>query len=268
MNDTIQFLMRHGYTALFASVFAEQLGLPIPATPFLLAAGAFAGAGRLSLALVLAYGVLAALIGDTVWYELGRRRGGGVLRLLCRISLEPDSCVRRTENVFARYGGHSLLVVKFIPGLSIATIPLAGMFQMRLWRFLLYDGAGALLWVGMFAGLGYFFSNQLEHVALHALRLGSALLLLLLAALGAFLARKYIIRRRFFRQLNIARITPEELKAKFDSGEELMIVDLRHSLDFEANPEVIPGAVHLPAEKIGEYHHTIPRDRDIILYCT
>lgn len=268
MSDTIRFLTGHGYAALFAFVLAEQLGLPIPATPFLLAAGALAGAGRLSLVQTFACAVLAAVIGDAFWYELGRRRGGGVLRLLCRISLEPDSCVRRTENVFARFGGRSLLVVKFIPGLSIVTTPLAGVFQMRLWHFLLYEGAGALLWVGVFEGLGYLFSNQLEHVAFHALRLGSTLLILLLAALGAYLTWKYVKRRQFIQQLDIARITPEELKAKIDAGEEVVIVDVRHSLEFGAEQETIPGAIHLPTDKMSEYHQEIPRDRDIILYCT
>lgn len=260
--------MHHGYTALFALVLAEQLGVPIPATPFLLAAGALAGAGRLSLAQTATYAVLAAVIGDVFWYELGRRRGAGVLRLLCRISLEPDSCVRRTENVFVRFGRRSLLVVKFIPGLSIVTMPLAGVIQMRLWHFLLYDGAGALLWVGVFEGLGYLFSNQLERLAFHALRLGSALLILLLAALGAYLTWKYIKRRQFIQQLDVARITPEELKAKIDSGEGVVVVDVRHSLEFEAQQETIPGAIHLPTDKMGEYQQEIPRDRDIILYCT
>jgi membrane protein DedA with SNARE-associated domain len=268
MSETIRFLMAHGYAALIALVLAEQLGLPIPASPFLLAAGALAGAGRLSLAKALAYGVLAAVIGNAVWYGLGRRFGGGVLRQLCRISLEPDSCVRQTENIFARFGARSLLVVRFIPGLSAVTTPLAGVFKVHPGHFLLYDVAGAALWVGVFEGLGYLFSNQLERVAHHALRLGSTFLILLLAALAGYLAWKYIKRRNFLRQLDIARITPEELKARIDAGEDVVIVDVRHSLEFEASPETIPGAIHLPTDKMDEYEGGIPRDRDIILYCT
>src|SRR5712691_2508672 len=120
MNETLWFLLRHGYSVLFAWVLVEQLGLPVPSVPLLLAAGALAGRGRLNLSLVAALPIVAALLSDALWYELGRRRGVKVLQFLCRISLEPDSCVRRTENVFARHGARSLLVAKFVPGLNTA----------------------------------------------------------------------------------------------------------------------------------------------------
>src|SRR2546425_9372261 len=141
---------------------AEQLGLPIPAIPLLLAAGALAGSQRLSLALILLVSVVASLLADTLWYELGRRRGVPVLDFLCSVSLEPDSCVRRTEQMFGRYGVRSLVVSKFVPGLGTAAPPLAGIFGMRLPRFLLFDSLGALLYVGFFTGLGRLFSAQLE----------------------------------------------------------------------------------------------------------
>lgn len=268
MNEPLQFLVRHGYTVLFAWVFAEQLGLPLPAVPLLLAAGALAGAGRLSLALVLGLPVVAAITSDVLWYELGRRRGVKVLQFLCRISLEPDSCVRRTESTFERHGARSLLIAKFIPGLSTAAPPLAGVFRMRLSRFLLFDTLGALLWAGVFAGLGYVFSDQLERVADRAITLGSWLLVLLLGGLGGYVAWKYVKRRRFLRELRIARISPEELKEKLDAGEDVVIVDLRHSLDFEAEPETIPGAYRLEAAELEEASEQIPRDREVVLYCT
>jgi membrane protein DedA with SNARE-associated domain len=268
MNEPLLFLVRHGYTVLFAGVFVEQLGLPLPSVPLLLAAGALAGAGRLSLALVLGLPIIAALISDSLWYELGRRRGVKVLQFLCRISLEPDSCVRRTESTFERHGARSLLVAKFIPGLSTAAPPLAGVFRMRLSRFLLFDALGALLWAGAFVGLGYGFSDQLERVANRAITLGSWLLVLLLGALGGYIAWKYVKRQRFLRQLRIARITPEELKDKLDAGEDVVIVDLRHSLDFEAEPGTIPGAHRLEPAALEEASDHIPRDRDVVLYCT
>lgn len=268
MNETVEFLIRHGYTVVFAWVFAEQLGLPLPAIPVLLAAGALAGTGKLSLALILGAGVIAALAGDLIWYEIGRRRGAKVLNLLCRISLEPDSCVRRTETSFSKHGAKLLLVAKFIPGLNTIAPPLAGIFQMRFARFLLFDSAGALVWAGLFIGLGYIFSNQIERVADRAAALGGWLLVFAVAALAGYIAWKYIQRQRFIRRLRIARIRPEELRAKIEAGEEVVIVDLRHSVDFEADPFTIPGAHHLDAEEIEQHHDAIPRDRDVVLYCT
>src|SRR6266446_858213 len=177
MHRTVEFLLQHGYTVLLGWVFAEQIGLPIPSMPLLLAAGALAGTGHLSLLASLVYVVFAAVTADSVWYSLGRRKGIKVLQLLCKISLEPDSCVRRTEGVFAKRGARSLLVAKFLPGLSTVAPPLAGVFHMRVGRFLLYDALGALLWSGSFLGFGYAFSGQIERVADRALALGSRLLI-------------------------------------------------------------------------------------------
>ena len=268
MDETFQFLIRHGYTVLFVWVLAEQLGLPLPATPLLLAAGALAGAGEMNLALALGIAVLASLLGDVSWYEFGRRRGGRVLSLLCRISLEPDSCVRKTEGAFLRHGSRSLLVAKFVPGLNTMAPPLAGIIGMGLWRFLIFDALGAFLYIGSFIGLGYVFSNQLEEVAARLASLGFSVLVICLGGLAAYIAWKYIQRRRFIRSLRIARITPEELNRMIEAGEEVVVVDLRHSLDVEAAPQTIPGAIRLAPEKVEEGHVQIPRDRDIVLFCT
>lgn len=266
--ESVDFLIRHGYTVLFLFVLAEQVGLPLPAIPVLLAVGALAGTGELGFVPVVVVSVVAAVLADAIWYELGRRRGVGVLRLLCRISLEPDSCVRRTEEVFVRHGARSLLVAKFIPGINTAAPPLAGVFRMRLGRFLVFDALGALLWAGTFIGLGWVFSEQLERVAAAARRLGGLLVVLLVAGATAYIAWKYYQRQRFLRDLRVARITPQELKRKLDAGEDIVVVDLRHRMDFEAEPEAIPGALHLPPEELEERHGEIPRDRELVLYCT
>jgi membrane protein DedA with SNARE-associated domain len=268
VDETFQFLIRHGYTVLFLWVLAEQLGLPLPATPLLLAAGALAGAGEMNLALAIGLAVLASLLGDVSWYEFGRRRGGRVLNLLCRISLEPDSCVRKTEGAFVRHGSRSLLIAKFVPGLNTMAPPLAGIIGMGLWRFLILDGLGAFLYIGSFVGLGYVFSNQLELVAARLASLGFSALVICLVGLGAYIAWKYIQRRRFIRSLRIARITPEELNRKIEAGEEVVVLDLRGSLDVEAAPQTIPGAIRLAPENVEEGHGQIPRDRDIVLFCT
>jgi membrane protein DedA with SNARE-associated domain len=268
MQRTLEFLLHHGYVVLLCWVFAEQVGLPLPAMPLLLAAGALAGTGRLSFFASLFYTVLAAVAADSIWYQLGRRKGIRILQLLCKISLEPDSCVRRTEGVFAKQGARSLLLAKFLPGLSTVAPPLAGIFHMRARRFLLFDALGALFWAATFLGLGYVFSGQIERVAEHLASLGGWLLVLVVGALAAYIAYKFIARQRFLRELRISRITVDELKEKIDSGEELVIVDLRHSMDFDAEPGTIPGAFRMDAKELQEKNDRLPRDREVILYCT
>jgi len=207
------------------------------------------------------------LSSDIFWYYMGRRRGGQLLSLLCRITLEPDSCVRRTQNVFSRYGSRSLLIAKFLPGLSAVSTPLAGMIRMRLSLFLFFDCIGAILWVGSFTALGYLFSEQLDQALAYAASMGHTLLFLLAGGLSIYIFRKYSIRRRFLRELFVARITPEELKQKLDSGEDIMIIDVRHALDFEADPYIIPGTLRIPSEQLESYPE-VPKDREVVVYCT
>jgi len=267
LNETLQFLSRHGYAVIFAWVSAEQAGVPVPALPMLLAAGALAGAGRMNAAAAAAFAVAGSLASDSMWYALGHTRGIRVLKMLCRISLEPDSCVRNTQGVFARYGARSLLVAKFIPGLGAAAPPLAGVVRMKAWRFFLFDVLGASLWACTYITVGFVFSNQLELVAMQGGRLGAGFLTLLAAACAAFIAWKYVRRRRFLANLQQARITPEELREKMQQGEEVTVVDLRHMLSVEADPELIPGAKWIDPDSLDLQTADLPRDRDVILYC-
>ena len=268
MSKLLQFLIQHGYAVLFVWVRAEQVGAPVPAAPMLLAAGVLAGGGFLYFTLAFILAVAASLISDLLWYLIGRQKGESVLSLLCKISLNPDSCVRRTSDLFYHHGARSLLLAKFIPGLSTIAPPLAGIFRMSLWRFFLYDGFGAGLWVGSFMGLGYLFSGQIEEVAAYAMKLGTTLTGLVFGSLAAYILWKYVQRQKFLRHLRIVRITPEELKRKFDAGEEVMVVDVRHPFDFAAEPQTIPGALYIPLEDLEKEHARIPRDEDVVLYCT
>jgi len=268
VSEVLEFLIRHGYALVFAAVFVEQVGLPIPAIPVLLAAGALAGAGQLDFALLLPVAVAGALAADLPWFALGRWRGMKVVQVLCRISLEPDSCVRKTEGAFASNGARSLVFIKFIPGLSTVAPPLAGVFRMKIARFLGFDTLGALLWAGSFLVLGLALSDQLERVAARAATLGGWLLAILFGSLVLWIGYKFVHRRRFLRQLRVARISPEELKEKLDAGEDVVVVDLRHDLDFEADPVLIPGALRMDAARLEASHDALPDDRDIVLYCT
>jgi len=267
MNETLQFVVRHGYILLFAWVFVEQAGLPVPSAPLLLAAGAVSGMHQMNLGAVMTLAVAGALASDSMWYEIGRRKGVRVLQLLCRISLEPDSCVRRTQVSFTRNGPSVLLGAKFVPGLNAMAAPLSGIIHMGWRKFLLYDAIGAFAWVGAFTITGYAFSGELEHVAANASYMGKWLFAFLVAAFAGYILWKYYKRQKFLNDLKIARITPEELKEKMDAGEDIIVVDLRHSLDFDANPQTIPGALHVDAAELEEAFEVIPRDREIVLFC-
>ena len=267
MENIIPFLILHGYAVVFIWVFAETMGLPIPSAPLLITVGTMAGVGQLNLWLCIASGACAAFVSDSFWYAVGRHRGGKVLSLLCRISLEPDSCVRRTENIFARYGGRSLLVTKFFPGFGAVSTPLAGITRMRLWRFLLFDGLGILVWIGAYTLLGYIFSRELDRALDYAAGMGKTLTVLLAGGLALYILRKYALRRRILRELSIARITPEELKQRLDAGEDIVIIDLRHDLDFANDPYIIPGALRIPLEELAG-NPVVLSDREIITYCS
>jgi membrane protein DedA with SNARE-associated domain/rhodanese-related sulfurtransferase len=268
MNGILHFLSHYEALLLFVVVFVEQLGLPLPSIPFLLAAGALAGASATDGLAALASATLAAVLADSIWFHLGRAHGGGVLKLLCRISLEPDSCVRRTEDLFVRHGLRGLITGKFIPGLGLVMPPLAGVFKVRFRRFLIYDSVGSLLYAGACLLLGFLFRNQLQHALLALSRLGGGAMVLLALLLAAYLAFKYLQRQRALRQMRMARITPEELRQKLQAGDDLMIVDLRSRAAVASDPFLLPGARHLLVDQIERWQHEVPRDRDVILYCS
>jgi membrane protein DedA with SNARE-associated domain/rhodanese-related sulfurtransferase len=267
MSETTQFLISHGSPIVFAAVLLEQMGLPLPALPWLLAAGALSATRQFNMGLGIVVAVAACLIADTFWFYLGRLRGNQVLGFLCRMSLEPDSCVRRTHNVFTRYGMPGVVVAKFLPGMSTITPPLAGMSGINASRFFLLDGLGSLLYGSVFLLLGYFFSHQITQIGLAIFHIGGSALSLLVAITGLYIAYKYWQRQRLLHELRMARITVEELRKKLDAGEKPVILDLRSRTELESNPSVISGAVHLDLDEFAKRHHEFPHDRDIILYC-
>jgi membrane protein DedA with SNARE-associated domain len=264
----LEFIARHGYIVLFAWVFLEQAGLPVPAIPILLASGAMASTGHVSLTVSFLLAMVASLIADYAWYELGRRKGMKVLNLLCKMSLEPDSCVRQTEAAFAKQGLRTLVFSKFIPGLGTAAPPLAGVFKLPAGKFLLFDALGTFIWAGLFIGLGAAFEKQLEVVQRFVEQVGGSLFTAAMIALALWLAWKFIHRWLFMRELRTARIDVTAVKRMMDRGEDVLIVDLRHPAQLETEPYAIAGAMRMSPEELSEKHEQIPRDRDVILYCT
>ena len=266
-RNVTDFLLLHGYALLFGAALAAQLGVPVPGAPVLLAAGALAKSGHMGLAQVLALSVLASLLGHALWFEAGRRRGGAVLRLLCRISIEPDSCVRRTEDVFARHGGRALVAAPWVPGLATIAPPLAGMSGMRWRRFLLLDGLGAFVWAVVFAGLGFAFGPQLTEAAQVALRYGSWFGLAVGVVLGAWIAWKIAQRHWLLRNLSVPRAEPDELLARLAAADAPLVVDLRSEVTVAAEPVSLPGALLVEFDDLAAWAEGVPRDREIILTC-
>jgi membrane protein DedA with SNARE-associated domain/rhodanese-related sulfurtransferase len=268
MSGTTELLIHDGYMILFAWVLAEQLGLPVPAGALLLGVGALAGAGRMNFAVAFLLSIVAVGICDAFWYHLGRRGGVKVLRWICRISLEPDSCVHHTEVRFEKHGKWLLLFAKFVPGLNAVAPPLAGLSRMPVREFALFDGFGAAFWAGGYLGAGYFLSGPLMRALLRFAYFGRGVIVGVLAVLTLYIGFKYFNRRRFLRKLRVARITPEELRQKMESDDKPLIVDLRHSLELNTEPETIPGAIRMDPGELEEAFEAIPRDREIVLFCS
>jgi membrane protein DedA with SNARE-associated domain/rhodanese-related sulfurtransferase len=273
MNAIVQLLVKHGYSVLFASVFARQMCLPVPAILFLIAAGALAGAGRMTLTVALGLAIVACLLADMVWYEAGRRWGDQILHFIYGLGLDPDAAVRRSKKNFDRHGPRTLMVAKFVVGLDAATPPLAGLSGTSRLRFIAFDAVGSALWSGAYAGLGYVFSKDLDHAAAYGARLGKIFAVVAFAGLTLYVGRKLVRWHRFMHEFRMARITPEELKEKLDAGEKVLVVDLHGRRDGPRGHQGIPGAVCIDPHRLGQHANhdgraPIPRDREVVLYCT
>lgn len=268
MQNALSFWIQHSYAVLFTVVFLDQLGVPLPAFPLLIGVGVLARKGDASLPVAIAIAVAAAFVAYCFWYEAGRRGGKRILDLVCRVALEPDTCIRRTENVFVRHGLKSLIVAPFIFGLGTVARPLAGMLRIPFLQFTLFSVAGAALWAGTFILLGYAFGEPLIALVQDAARLGGAFIAIVGAAAVGYIGWKVVQRQLFARRLRTARILPEELKEKLDSGGAIVILDLRHALDVQADPRKIPGAMQISPDQLEQRQIEIPRGQEVILYCT
>ena len=261
-------LLTYGYLLLFAWVLVEQLGVPLPSAPILIAAGALSAEHQISFPLALLAGIAGSLVADSTWYFIGRRYGHHVLRILCKLSLEPTTCVRKTQDSFGRRRGLTLIVAKFVPALATLAPPVAGQNGMEFAPFVFYDGIGAGLWIGAVLAVGRFFGDLLKRDPSLLEWAGRFWLALLLVGVILFFLGRLARRRMLLRDLAAARLEPEELKRWLDAGEPVFIVDLRHPLELLPDPFTLPGALHFSPDSLAARHNEIPRDRDIVLYCT
>lgn len=268
MPDLAALVAEYGYLLIAGFILLEQLGLPLPATPAMLTIGAYARTEGLSVPLLVLSGVVACVSADTVWYTLGRKHGNRLVRLLCRITLEPDDCSRRSGDLYHRYGVLALVTAKFVPGLNTVAAPLAGVLRMKPQRFLFWDAVGAIVWISTMVGLGYVFSGQVEAIAAWLSRLGAGAALVLLTFLAAYLGVKYWVRVRFVAKLRTARITPRELWQRLAVGEPVTVVDLRHAEEVAVTGAIVPGAIQLQPQELPSQWERIPPGAEVVLYCS
>jgi membrane protein DedA with SNARE-associated domain len=268
MDEVVPLLARYGYAVVFGVILLENLGLPLPGIAVLIVAGALAGAGQLWLPLIGLLAVTGALLGDLVWYVLGRWRGRPVLGLLCRLSLNPDTCIGTTERFFLRHGMRTLLVAKFIPGVNTIVPPLMGTLRAGLARFLAYDAGGALLFTVTAVGLGYVLGREVVDVATARVTqlagvLGWGATAFVLGYVGWRLALRWRVRRA----LRTVGVTAAELRAMQETGADVLVIDVRSPLAVKENPRQIPGAVRAVHEELGWLASTLPLDRPLVIYC-
>ena len=265
MGDFAGPLARYGLTAVFLFTFLENTGLPIPAFPVLMLAGAYASTRHSTLLMVLVAAAGGALLADMIWYLVGRWKGKGVLTHLCRVSFNPDACLERAVDGFHRRMAATILSAKFLPGVNTIMPPLAGVAAMPFLFFLLLDFAGALLWAGTAVALGFAFG---EEVAETARGFQGMLGWLLLAGLAATVAWRIAYRFWLVKRYAAKRLEPEEVHRKMREGEEIIVLDLRRDDDYAAADRMVAGAVRVRPASFHRHAHHLPRDRDLVFYCT
>lgn len=268
MPIALAFLLKYGYLILFTWVLLEQIGMPVPSVPLILTAGTLTATHQMHWALALLSIVLACLVSDSAWFMLGNRYGNSMVRLLCRVSMEPATCVQKTKNSFSQRGAVTLLWAKFVPGLSAVAAPIAGQTGISYARFAAFDMAGSIIWASTFLLAGRFFGDAIKRNAFILHWLGHFAVALVVLLVISFFVYRVWKQNRFLKSVSRARLSPQELKQMMDDGEHPFIVDLRHPLDYLPDPRVVPTAIRMGPDDVAKRAEELPRDRDIILYCT
>ena len=264
----VELIAEYGLLLVFLNVLVEQAGVPLPAVPTLVVAGALSSIGKLPLGSVILVALLACLISDIAWYLAGRRFGASVMRTLCRISLSPDSCVKQSELRFQRWRGRILLIAKFVPGLSTIAPPLMGAMRLRPLVFVFFDGLGSLIWIGAIVGLGYAFSQQIDRVLFVLAGAGTVTVECLVALLIAYVLVKWWQRKRLLLSLRLARMTVDELHRLMEDGKAPVVVDVRSQASRLVDNRIIPGSLMASLSGIDQELHQVPIDQEVVIYCS
>ena len=268
MEELTGLLAQHGLSLVFANVLLAQGGIPIPAIPILVVAGAFVSQGQIALAPLLLVSVVASLIGDMLWYFAGRRYGYGVLRTLCRVAIEPDSCVKQTETIFERWGASSLVIAKYVPGFSTVAPPLAGTMRVGLVEFLGYSALAALLWAGLPIALGAVFHSEVERALGWLADMGAGAVMVVAAALLLYIGVKTLERYLLIRFLRMVRISVEELRGLMQADPKPLVLDVRSATARKLDPRRIPGAIAVDIDAPQAALAGVPPERQIVVYCS
>ena len=259
---------QYGVTFVIINVLLERVGLPLPAFPTLLVVGTLAAHRGGVLAQLFVWATVACIIPESAWYLAGRRYGNDIVKMLCRISLNPDSCVNQTQFRFERWGTNVLVFAKFVPGLSIFAPPLAGATRMSWARFTTYSLLGDMVWVATGLGAGVLLGPQIMLMLPQARHIGRILGLVLALVAIVYIAYKWIQRRRFYASLRMARISVAQLRQLIDAGAAPLIVDVRSAIGRTLEPRRIPGALPISLQEVDTHARDLPRDRDIVVYCS
>jgi membrane protein DedA with SNARE-associated domain/rhodanese-related sulfurtransferase len=267
-----ELVARYGPALVFANVLAAALGLPVPALPTLILFGAMAALHPASigaqLAPILILSVFATLIGESAWFLAGRIYGGNTLKAICRLSLSRDTCVKKTERFFGRWGVRVLTVAKFVPGLSIVSIPMAGAMNTPYRTFLLYDGIGAALWAGVGLIVGALFSQQIDMLFAGINRLGKTAALAVAVLLLCYALYRWTRRRALLKKLAAARIHVEELYTLIRGGSSPVLFDIRSDEKRQLDPYVIPGAIFADERHLEDIIHSYRPEQKLVIYCS
>ncbi len=264
MKNLLQLLTGHPYLILLLSALLERVGLPLFLSPVLIGAGALSASGQMRFDVAFWLALVSCIAGDAVWFQLGRSRGDSVLTILCKISFEPDSCVRRSKGFLEKGAMRTVFLSKWLPGLSHVVPAVAGLSGVGQSQFFVANVAGTSVFILVLMLVGYL---PVEHM--HVVpAMGSIVFEGALVLLAANVGYKYVQRRRFFAELYKSRISPEDLLAMLDAGEAVVIVDLRHPLDSVTDERILPGALRMLPEDLAQKAPTLPVDQEIVLYCT
>ena len=268
MDEMTGLLAQHGLALVFANVLLAQAGVPIPAVPILVVAGAFVAEGQIALAPLVLVSVVASLIGDTLWYVAGRRYGYGVLRTLCRVAIEPDTCVKQTESIFERWGTASLVLAKYIPGFATVAPPLAGTMRVGPVAFLGYSAIAALLWAGLPVALGAVFHAEIERALGWLADMGTGAVMVVAAVVLLYIGVKTIQRYWLIRFLRMARIGTQELRKLMAREPRPVVLDVRSAIARKLDPRRLPGAIAVDIDSPQAALAAVPREREVIVYCS